>query len=154
MLKYLQVIKMQKGTLTTDNEIINLLKIFAIVVLVFLVFIGISKIIETDSSEPEEIVIQYTDIIVGDILNQNGEYLVLVSEDDIADLESLISATYFTVNLKSVFNKSFVGETSNLEVDDIKDIVFSETTLLSIKDNKIVSSYEGSDEIETYLKGE
>ena len=49
--------------------------------------------------------------------------------------------------MNDVFNKSFIADESNLSVSNIKDIKFSQTALLRIRDNKIISTYEGNEQI-------
>ena len=57
------------------------------------------------------------------------------------------SVPYYYIELDNSFNKSFISESSKLNVEDVKDMRFSQTTLLRIKDGKIISTYEGKDNI-------
>ena len=49
--------------------------------------------------------------------------------------------------MDDVFNNSFISDNSNLNVDDIKKIKFSQTALLRIKNGKVISFYEGNENI-------
>lgn len=115
----------------------------------------------TDEGENNtEISIQYEKILASNILSQkNNEYYILAyfSDDNYLDLyKSYLSyyktsiegaVPYYLVDMNDVFNKSFIADESNLSVSNIKDIKFSQTALLRIRDNKIISTYEGNEQI-------
>ncbi|MEG2848417.1 MAG: hypothetical protein RR904_06610, partial [Bacilli bacterium] len=106
-------------------------------------------------------VIQYDEIIVGDIFSQNTDfYYVLVINKKSTD--ETLYMTYidkhkekadkiYQVDLSNIFNKQFVAKDSNLIVENVKDIKFSGNTLLKIENNKLVEYFEGDDEIVDYL---
>ena len=58
----------------------------------------------------------------------------------------------YTIDLDSAFNKKYLKDDSNLNVDDIKDIRFSKTTLLHIKDHKIDDSSDDLSDITEILE--
>ena len=57
----------------------------------------------------------------------------------------------YTSQLNNVFNQKFKSEKSNLKVDDILDLKIKSSTLLKIKNKKIISSYEG-DKLVNFLE--
>lgn len=148
-----------------NDEIGNLIKITAVLVGVFVLFLVITIIV---TNKKQELVIKtptytneigFEEILVGDILNRpSTEYYVLAydSEDIDYNLYSAYLDEYnnkttikkYEVVLDRVFNKTSVAETS----DFTNGIKFSGATLLKIKDKQIVGVYEGKEEIITYLK--
>ena len=54
---------------------------------------------------------------------------------------------FYQVDLNDTFNKSFISDKSNLKVDSINNIKFTQSTLLEIKDKKIINAYEGNEQI-------
>lgn len=158
--------KIKDVTVNDDNEMGKLVKIILILVVIVVVFFGITYLVtrekEQTKSEPET-TIQYEEILVGEIWNQNGTYFVIAgTEDDqfmslyayYLDLykEKESEVTYYTVNLDSVFNRKYVAETSNLYTSNPSEIRFSNTTLLKIKDGKVVEVYEGKESIQSHLE--
>lgn len=150
-----------------SNELKKLIVIFVIVVVIFAIFYAITLVIKDNrTSQPKEdnsvAVIQYDEIIVGEILNQNKEaYLVLATEeDDLPNYQSYIDSygtkedalKVYKVNLNSAFNKKYIGEKSNFAFDQLSEIRFNKATLLKIENGEIIEYYEGTDEITEYLK--
>lgn len=152
-----------------SNELKKLIVIFVIVVVIFAIFYAITLVIKDNrTSQPKEdnsvAVIQYDEIIVGEILNQNKEaYFVLATEEDDDDLSSYQSyidsygtkegaLKVYKVNLNSAFNKKYIGEESNFAFDQLSEIRFNKATLLKIENGEIIEYYEGTDEITEYLK--
>jgi hypothetical protein len=156
---------------SSNSEINKLINIFIAISALFVVFYLITLFVTNKSNEeviiPTEI--QYEEIIVGTILNQDKDvyYVLATKEDDIN--QSLIDyylnkyvtsvngqklglATY-GINLDNAFNKPFVKESSNLNVTKIEDIAFKDATLLKIEKGKITEFYEGVDQIKTHLLG-
>lgn len=142
-------------TYSTKQIIISLF----IVVAVILAFYGITVVLtnnkEKETSVPNdsnEAVIQYDEIIVGEIYNQTpSEYYVLAYTGD--DSQTYISkvSTYgeldgaiktYQIDLSSAFNKKYVASESNFYGTYP---VFSETTLIKIVDKKITETYTGTD---------
>lgn len=98
-------------------------------------------------------------LMCGTIFNRtDSEYLVLAynvnDENDIVYASLFESYTgslpLYYLDLESGFNKGCVGEKSNF-VNDSTKIIFSSQTLLHIKDDKIIKSYTGKDQIKKYL---
>lgn len=158
-------LKQAKNTFSSsNNEVFNFLKILIVVVVLVLVFWLITMFITSDKTKKsEDTVIQYNEILVGSILSKDSEkYYVLVeaeNDDNVYSYEQLITKyknkkdhlDFYTVDLSDDFNSKFVSDKANLNVEKITDIRFSETTLLEIKNKKIVKTITSNDEIKKYL---
>lgn len=171
VIKMKQAKKTKKQTKTnnsffsSDNEMAKLILLVVIVALAFAIFYIITLFVikkddtKTPEEETKEVTIQYEKILIGNILNQKeNEYYVLVykDKDQYVDLykgylsyyqSKEESVPYYFAELDNIFNKDFYAEKSNLDVEDFKQIKFSQTTLLRIKDGKVISTYEGKDNI-------
>lgn len=151
---------------STDNEMSKLIVLILVVALIFALFYVITLFVTkkdsntSNSDENVEATIQYQKILAGNILSQkNSEYYVLVyfKDDNFIDLyksyltyysTSVENAVpYYFVDMDDVFNISFVSEESKLSVTSSKDFKFSQTALLRIKDGKVISTYEGNEQI-------
>lgn len=161
--------KKEKVVITTNDEFKKLTQIIIGVLLIFILFFTITYLLtkkKNDDNKPvdQETKIQYDEILVGEILNQNeSEYYVLVlkEKDHFVGLYETYLSEYkkkekairiFYSNLDSVFSKKYEAEESKLSVTNIKDIRFTGTTLLKIKDKKIVNYYETKDKIVEHLE--
>ena len=163
-------LKMKKNKKTnqmisTDNEMSKLILLILIVAVVFVAFYVVTLFVTKNEKETEtqnettETTIQYEKILVGNILTEKApEYYVLVyfDEDNYIDLyKSYLSyyktkedaVPYYYVNINETFNKAYISEKSKLNVSSTKEFKFKETTLLRIQDGKIISTYEGKDNI-------
>jgi len=170
MMKKAKKVKSQKTNLmiSTDNEMSKLIILILVVALIFAAFYVITLFVtkkddnksDDNNEQSYEATIQYDKILAGNIFSQNkDEYYVLAyfKDDSYVDYyksylsyysEKVESAVpYYFVDLDDVFNSSFVDEKSNLNVTDVKKMKFSQTTLLRIKDGKVISSYEGNESI-------
>ncbi len=160
--------KKTKTMISTDNEMSKLIILILVVALVFALFYVITLFVtkkdsSTTTNEGEDetqVSIQYEKILASNIFSQkNSEYYVLAyfGDDNYLDLyKSYLSyykasvegaVPYYLVDMDDVFNKSFIAEKSNLNVSNIKELKFSQTALLRIRDNKIISTYEGNEQI-------
>lgn len=158
-----QVILKNNQSVESD-ESKKLIKIIIIVAIIFLLFYIATlfftkkdkdNIFKNDLNAAE---IQYDEIIIGEMFNKQGEYYVLLQEED--DPYKSILNTYvtsirsgknkiYTVDLSSAFNKSYISDENNCEEDNFK---VKETLLLRIEDGKIKDHYENKDEILNKLK--
>lgn len=147
---------------TNNNEMIHFIRMIVIVVIIFFAFYFITIVTTGNkkgsytNKETTPSVIQYDEIILGDLYNQNeNEYYVLVEEKDDPYLTFFTNVLkqyaaeengipYYTVDLSSAFNQKFYSETSSFEPNNLK---FSETTLLKIKNKTIVEYYHTSEDI-------
>ena len=154
--------------ISTDNEMSKLIILILVVAFIFAIFYIITLFVtknddnkNDDSKEQStEATIQYDKILAGNIFSQkDDEYYVLAyfKNDKYVDyyksylayykakVENAVS--YYFVDMDDVFNNDFIAEKSNLNVSDVKKLKFSQTALLRISDGKIVSSYEGNENI-------
>ncbi len=169
-MKKAKKINSQKKTntiISTDNEMSKLLILVLVVALVFALFYVITLFVtkdknttNTSNEENTEATIQYEKILATNILSQkNNEYYVLVyfNSDKYVDVyKSYLSyysskvensVPYYFVDMDDVFNNSFVSTESSLSVTKVNDLKFSQTALLRVRDNKIISTYEGNEQI-------
>lgn len=148
-----------------DDEVSKLIKITVIIVIVFAVFYVITKLVtednKIDDSKEEKAEIQYQEIMLGNLLKQpESEYYVLVMFED--DIYNSLYNNYFVqydkkdnslskyeVNINNIFNKHYIADESNFDVNGLK---FKESTLLKIKNDKISETYEGRENIINELK--
>ena len=154
--------KERKVITNEEMSVSSFFKIIVWLLIVLIVFTLITMFVTRDKKEKENTEIQYTNIIVGSILNRGEEdYFVLVEKEDDANIPSYTSMIdkynnkeehqrFYIVLLSDPFNAGYVASEANLSVESITDIRFSETTLLHIKNGKIVSSRVGN-EISEYL---
>lgn len=165
---------MAKMNLTEEQkEVKNLIIIILIVVgLLGLVYLFsrafVSKDLfnkkkeDTTSSETaKDVTFNYTKIIVGELLNRPySEYYVLAfdSEDDMAfDYNNMMNSygnskiKLYQLDLNDGFNKNYKSKESNPTATEIKDLKFSDVTLIKVKNGKIVKYVEGKDAIRSEL---
>lgn len=162
-----KALKQNKNTFVNSNdEAYNFIKILASVILFVIIFTIITVIVvnkeNKKASSPSEI--QYTEIIVGNILNRKEEsYYVLVNainDENLSLYQNYISLynkkdehlKIYTVDLNDGFNSNYLSDKSNFDISTINDIKFSQTTLLKIKSGKITKHIENADDIKSYLK--
>lgn len=165
--------KEKKKTETNDLGDIKKLTIIVLVILVifglvYLLTLGANKLglFEEHYKSPEttESVISYEKIPAGTILNrETGEYYVLISDfsqNKSVYLEGLYS-TYnkketklniYIVDLSDELNKSIIGEEDNIKASSLSDMSVKSSTLLLIKNGKIVKYIIDMDTIESELK--
>ena len=155
-------IEKEKGFLNPESESGK----FLIILLVIISFIVLLWIVDSlknskgDGIEETEISIDYSEVIVGNMLNQkHDEYYVIAYQEeenrkDLIDylISTKVSANYYVLDLTRAYNLPSVAETSNFTASSINEIKFKGTTLLKIKNNKIEKAYEGADTIVDYLR--
>lgn len=162
-----EVKKINRGYINEENDasISNLIKIIVIIAIAFCLFYAITYVVtkhnKTYSWENNSVssVIQYDKIMLGTLLTQStDEYYVLALEysnndKDIFDTyismykETEGSLNFYTVDLDSDFNKKYIAENSNFNINSIKDLEIKDTTLFKIKNSKIVEHIEGNEQI-------
>lgn len=144
-----------------SEEILNLIKIFGIITLIFLVFLGITYL-KTNKKEnlvPSETKseIQYKEVLIGSIstIKDNEFYLLVYEKDDynlqtykylLEKLESDKGKKTYLSNLDLFLNKNHKKELPNKD-----ELHFSKTTLIKVENKMIVEFIEG-DAITDYLK--
>ena len=156
------------------EEIRKLLIIIGAVCAVMLAFYFITEVVlknkeeKEPTKEPEikiEPEIQYEQILMGSLLNQNEStyYVFVYDEDDhMLDIYNQYLETYknsdneplnvYRVNLSEDFNKAYVAEESYLEGSDMSKIKVTGTTLIRVKNDEVYKYYEGYEEISEKLK--
>lgn len=154
--------------ISTDNEMTKLIILILIVAVIFAIFYVVTLFVtkkndnsnQLDDNKITEVVIDYSKILVGSILSQkSSEYYVLIcfKDDNYVDLyksylENMYkvkedSVPFYYVDANNTLNNEYISDTSNLNVTDVRKFRFSQTTLLRIKDGKVISTYEGHDNI-------
>lgn len=142
-------------TYKTKHIIISIFIVVAVIVLFYgltVLLVNNKKEKEQNNNDIEKTVIQYDEILVGEIYSQKeNEYYVLAYTSDNSQkyisklneyngLENSIKT--YQINLASGFNKKYVSETNNF---DSEYPMFGETTLLKITDKQITEKYTGND---------
>lgn len=152
----------------TNNYSLKSLLIFVFIITVIIViFYGITtlitknKDISSNNEKTEEAVIQYDEIVVGEIFSQNkDEYYVLATfkdDSELSNYNSIIteynekknSIKVYSINLNSGFNKKYISSSSKFDNDYP---IFKESTLIKISNKKIVDIYEGQTKIKEQLQ--
>lgn len=145
------------STTSSDNEFGKLIKLVIIVTLIFLVFYVITIFVnkkEEKKKTETPATIQYDEILIGNILNQQNEtYYVLIQDKD--DLNVPIYNAYisvykklsdtdrvYTATLNNPLNSRFVGEDVVFNVDNVKDLRFNKTAFIKVEKGKITAYYE------------
>lgn len=150
------------------NEVSKLIKVIISVLVVFLIFLGITYFItkkeELKDNPNNSVSIQYDKILIGQILNRTDKnYYVLIAKGDDSYLElySAYISEYkgkdnalkvFNVDLNEGLNVPYIAETSQLSVSNASDFKFKDVTLLKIKDNKVEKAIETKDKIIEYFE--
>ncbi len=157
----------------TENlsELKGLGKILLILVgafiVMYLITLGANKagLFDPGYNKPEvsDAVISYENIMAGTIFNREGNYYVAIldSKDKMnAYYESVISnyqkkedkTPLYVVDLSDELNKSIIGEEDNIKASSLSDMSVKSSTLLLIKNGKIVKYIIDMDTIESELK--
>lgn len=156
-----------------NNEIIRLVKIVLIVTAIFAVFYVVTLLVTKKSDEVkhdreqenktvEKAEIQYENIMIGTMLNENGTSYVLILETDdnrSEEYESLIETiksnedapNIYKANLTDSFNKTYLGKEENYYVSDISEFRVKGTTLVKIGDGKVDAVFDNYDAIKNKL---
>lgn len=152
---------------TTQNEIGKFIRIIAIVIVIFFAFYLITifttgrKKGEYTKKQTTPAVIQYEEIILGNLYQQsaNSYYVLIEEKDDPYNtlFENLLRQNntkeggipYYTSDLSSAFNQRFIGSTASFEPGNLK---VNGTTLLKIENGTVTAHYETSESILEFLK--
>lgn len=132
----------------------KIIKILFIIILIVLIFYGITILItkyqkNKQDETTSDVDIQYNEILIGSMYQQKeDEYYVLVElESDYSNLYSKVNnyqqsgkTKLYTATLDKALNKKYMGEESNF---DTKFPTFKESTLLKINNGSIIEHYEG-----------
>lgn len=163
--------KKEKYSISNTNNIESAKKInlesesskFIVILLCIVVFIGVLWLANTlknnkKEAEPEtkESTINYSEVIVGNMLDQKPEkYMVYAYVKEVEDSNKIEQLLYYKehvykLNLDKAYNLPALSETSNFK-GEISKIRFKGVTLLIIEKGKIKEFYEGSENILKYL---
>ena len=157
--------------ISTNNmsELKKLIIFIVIIIVLFGVFYVISLFIDSEKTETTDnttdavTVIQYDEILIGTLLNQNQDsyYVLITSDDNLNDVYSVYKTSYeakedaikmYTADIDSPFNKSYIAEESNFSIDKISELKVKEDTLIKVENNELVEYFEGKEEIINELK--
>lgn len=142
-----------------EYSLTGLIKMIFLILIISIVFYGLTIIITKNKKIEDDIIkdetqIQYNEILIGNIYDQNeDEYYVLVElNSDYLTLNNVITnynqktnkIKLYTADLNNTFNKSYYGTESNF---DLQYPIFNKSTLIKIKDKKLVEYVEGTDKI-------
>lgn len=144
----------------------NIIRNLAIVLIVIIVFYFITVVVSnskknTNSNEGEVSVIQYENILLGNIFSiEENEFYVLVEnqeDENITNYKSYITnyeqkedkLKFYYVDLDSAFNKRYIGEEYNFEKENLK---VKGTCLIKVKDKEIIETYIDNDSIAKKLE--
>lgn len=155
---------------SNDNTVKNLVKIIIILAAAFILFYVITYFVTKHNKKynwensGESSVIQYEKIMFGTLFSQtDSEYyaLAVANSSDNKDIYDTYIAMYkdkdnalsfYTIDLDSDFNKSYIAEESKLDTSDLKELKVKGTTLFKIKDSKIIECIESNEQIIEKLK--
>lgn len=168
--------KIDRGYVDTTSTTSELKKLLIIIISILLIFVLCYFIISValdhkkdstaseSNNSSEEATIQYDKILLSQLLNRDlEEYYVFASksnDDNLSDYENSIysytsseeSVKVYDVDLDSSFNKKYISDNSNYDIDSIEDLRVKGTTLFYIKDNKIEDVYDGKELINSKLE--
>ena len=142
-----------------------------IIVVVTLLFIALAICIaslvkskETKKQTDSNVTIQYGEILLGTLFEQNENvYYVFVynDNDNYINTYNTYLSNYktkenalkvYTSALENGFNKKFISEEANLYVSNIDELRLTQTTLLKVENKQVVEAYSDKDSIISYLK--
>lgn len=152
-------------------EFSRVLKILVVIVLVLVIFYFLTVYILNKGDDftigdttPAEANIQYQEILAGNSFSmKNSHYYVLyydMTSDELKSTYTNIISTYedqeehypiYTVDMHSVFNKKYVSNSSNKEVETIDELMVSGPTLIEFENGKVKKYIEGQDSIQEEL---
>ncbi len=155
-----------------DKAVRNFIIIFIIVLLlvvgIYFFTVFINKDSETKNDETNastEVKIDYEKAIVGTMLQANNAdyYVILYKSDDTksSEYQSLVSKyktnkdakTVLTVDLSNALNSKYYDkDNTNYYSDNINDLRFGDITVLEVKNNKIVKSFDSVEKIKKEWK--
>lgn len=153
------------------SELKGLGKILLILVgafiIMYLITLGANKagLFDPGYNKPEvsDAVISYENIMAGTIFNREGSYYVAIldSKDKMNTYYESVISNYqkkedktplYVVDLSDELNKSIIGEEDNIKASSLSDMSVKSSTLLLIKNGKIVKYLIDMDSIESELK--
>lgn len=155
-----------------SSNVSSIVKICLVIALILVIFYFITLYIleKGDSSSsiidttPAVADIQYQEIFAGNSFSmKDNHYYVLyydMSSDDLKSSYTNIISTYeekdshypiYTVDMSSAFNKRYVSDSAQIDVDSVDDLRVSGPTLIEFKHGKVIDYVEGEDKITEVL---
>lgn len=155
-----------------DKTIRNFIIVFIIVLLlvvgIYFLTVFINKDNESKTEETNtssEVKIDYEKAIVGTMLQANNAdyYVILYKSDDAksSEYQLLVSKyktnkdakTVLTVDLSNALNSKYYDkDNTNYSSDNINNLRFGDITVLEVKNNKIVKSFDSVEKIKKEWK--
>lgn len=153
--------KIKKEKAEESSEAVKLIKIILIVVFIFFAMYGLTYLLKGKKTTTDSTFKFSNEILVGQMWNRTATNAIILldyfTDSDVStyqtDIQNFVKTNseygYYSVDLASVFNKNYIGDTSNINV---KDSSFRVTglTILVIKDGAVIESYEGKDSVAAY----
>lgn len=142
-----------------EMEMGNLFKIVLVILIVFGAFYIFTyylqknkKVTNQNNNTNPITTIQYDEILIGNSLNQNEEsyYVLFVKKSDYTARYKEYLTRYNNKHkfyyslIDNGLNSGFIAESSILNVDNIKELRVSDTSLIKVSAGKIVESYDGN----------
>ncbi|MEG1457585.1 MAG: hypothetical protein RR228_04015 [Bacilli bacterium] len=157
-------VKVNTKDIKEENEVTSFIKIILVIGILFLgaylftTFMNKKGFFNKKYVKPTvpEAVIDYDNILVGEVFNINNDSYYVVLGDfngkDDAYLSSSLSSykgktPLYKVNMSSKFNSVAKGETSNKNASNSNELIIAKETLIKINNGKIVSYIEGTEHI-------
>ena len=142
------------------SELKGLGKILLILVgafiVMYLITLGANKagLFDPGYTKPEvsDAVISYENIMAGTIFNREGNYYVAILDSKDKMNTYYDKTPLYVVDLSDELNKSIIGEEDNTLASSLSDMSVKSSTLLLVKDGKIVKYIIDMDTIESELK--
>ncbi len=132
-------------------NVVGILSVFLLFYLVTYFITNNSRRLNVIDVERLPVEIQYKEILAGETFNRpESEYYVLFYDfdgEEAAYYSTIINDFFgkiYTVDLGKGFNKPFVSDETNKNVQKASDLRVREATLIKIKNNKNVSYIEGN----------
>ena len=162
--------KIEKLESNTQKEILQVIRIFFAVMVVFAFFYLLTVVIVGNDEEDEselETEIQYEEILAGSSFTmRDEEYLVVYydfTSEDASDIGSAIyaySTSYtedvlrvYTVDMSNAFNKKYASdEKSNEAPESATDLLINGPTIIRIKDSKAIEYIDELEDVLDYLQ--
>ena len=154
--------KIKKDSAEESSEAFKLIKILLIVIIVFFAMYGLTYLIKGKGSNTTTSEFKFNnEIIVGQIWNRSATNSIILfdtsTDSDVStyqtDIQNFVKSNkdygYYAVDLGSVFNKNYIGKSSNLNAKN-GDFKVAGLTIIVVKNGQVVESYEGKDKVAAY----
>ena len=149
-----------------NDEMVKLIRIFLIIVVVFMLFYALTVTISNKKNKPSienntVDSIQYAEILLGTIFNkkENSYYVIAEFKDDEKNYSSYVNEynkkedalNIYYVDMNDAMNSKYINDEENI-TNDISDLKISKTTLFKIENGQIVEHYSGNEKILEYFE--